>query len=208
MSVKAFPSLQQKFTHTHYSSSSFIVTWALIQRTACPRAHFSGCSSRTNGRSETWQMTVSCLNLLLCALNSISALPLVVRAISKVRFLFEHTSYLLWAIRFGQWPRFDALVVHTNRGKQNATRQGRPRFLFTVLLVTLLHLFNFEFSVPRHFLPQGLERLWHYPWCSAQKPILCTFSKKKKNFFCVSCKKCAFSYFFQLFEQTLHQSGK
>jgi len=47
------PSLQQNFTHTHCSSSSFIVTLSLIRRTACARAQFSRCSSATNGHSET-----------------------------------------------------------------------------------------------------------------------------------------------------------
>ena len=83
--VKFLPSLQQNFTHTHTrcSSSSFIVTLSLIRRTACARAQFSGCSSTTNAHTETGQMAVCCQNLTLGALNSRSALSVLVGALFK-----------------------------------------------------------------------------------------------------------------------------
>jgi hypothetical protein len=42
---------------------------SLIQRTACARAHFSGCSFMTNAHSETGQMAVCCQNLMLGVLS-------------------------------------------------------------------------------------------------------------------------------------------
>ena len=60
MSVKFLPSLQQNFTHTYCSSSSFIVTLSPIWQTACARAQFSGCSSTTNAlvKWDKWQVVV------------------------------------------------------------------------------------------------------------------------------------------------------
>jgi len=77
------PSLQQNFTHTSCSSSSYIVTLSLIRRTACACAQIGGCSSVTNGHSETRQMAVCCQNLPLGALNSCSALHVPVGALFK-----------------------------------------------------------------------------------------------------------------------------
>jgi len=71
---KFLPSLQQNFTHTHCSSSSFIVTLSLIRQTACACAQFSGCSLTTNAHSQTGQIAVCCQNLTQGALNSRSAL--------------------------------------------------------------------------------------------------------------------------------------
>jgi len=51
-----------------------------MRRTACARAQFGGCSSATNGHSETRQMAVCCQNLPLGALSSRSALPVPVAA--------------------------------------------------------------------------------------------------------------------------------
>ena len=100
--VKFLPSLKQNFTNTHThthththtlcSSSSCIVTWSLIRRTACALAHFIGCSSTTNAPSETGQMAVCCQNLTLGALSSRSALSLLVGALFKK---FGHFLYSL-----------------------------------------------------------------------------------------------------------------
>jgi len=59
--------------------------------TACARVHFSGCSSTTNARSETGQMTVCCQNLTLGALSSRSALTVLVGALFKKFGLFLNT---------------------------------------------------------------------------------------------------------------------
>jgi len=56
---------------------------SLIRRTACARAQFGGCSSATNGHSETRQMAVSCQNLPLGALSSRTTLPALVAALFK-----------------------------------------------------------------------------------------------------------------------------
>ena len=81
---KIFTKFATKFhTHTRCSSSSFIVTLSLIQRTACACAQFGGCSSATNGHSETRQTAVCCRNLLPGALSSRSALPVPVAALFK-----------------------------------------------------------------------------------------------------------------------------
>jgi hypothetical protein len=49
----------------------------------------------TNAHSETGQMAVCCQNLPLGAFSSRSALSVLVGALfKKVRFLFEHASYL------------------------------------------------------------------------------------------------------------------
>ena len=77
--------------YTRCSSSSFIVTLSLIRRTACARAQFGGCSSATNGHSETRQMAVCCQNLPLGALSSRSALPVPVGALFKKFGLFLNT---------------------------------------------------------------------------------------------------------------------
>ena len=77
-------------THTHVAlQGPFIVTLSLIQRTACARAQFSGCSSTTNAHSETGQMAVSCQNLTLGALSSRSAV--LVGALFKKFGLFLNT---------------------------------------------------------------------------------------------------------------------
>ena len=88
VSVNFLPSLLQNFTHTLCSSSSFIVNWSLIRRTACARAHFSGCSSTTNAHNETGLTTVCCQNLTLGALSSRSALSMLVGAPFKKFGLF------------------------------------------------------------------------------------------------------------------------
>jgi len=86
---------EEFYTHTHArgrcSSSSFIVTLSLIRRTACARAQFSECSSTTNAHSETEQMAVCCQNLTLSALNSCSALSMLVGALFKKFGLFLNT---------------------------------------------------------------------------------------------------------------------
>lgn len=66
---ESFAKFVAKF-HTHV-----VVTLALIRRKPCALAHLNGCSSPTNGQSETWLMAVCCLNLPLHALSSCSALP-------------------------------------------------------------------------------------------------------------------------------------
>ena len=73
------------------SVSSLIVTLSQIQRRACARVHFSVCSSTTNARSETGQMTVCCQNLTLGALSSRSALTVLVGALFKKFGLFLNT---------------------------------------------------------------------------------------------------------------------
>ena len=85
-SVKFLPHLQQNFTHTR-SSSSFIVTLSLIQRTACAHAQFSVCSSTTNARSKTgrWRFVVKTWS---SALSSSSALSELVGALFKKFCLF------------------------------------------------------------------------------------------------------------------------
>lgn len=57
--------------HTH--TLFFIVTLSLLRQTACVRANFSECSSRTNGHSEKGQMAFCCQDLLLCGLSSRTA---------------------------------------------------------------------------------------------------------------------------------------
>jgi len=88
VSVKFLPSVQQTFTHTRSSSSSFIVTLSLILGTACARGQFSWCSSTTNAHSETGQMAVCCQNLTLGALSSRSALSVLVGALFTTFGLF------------------------------------------------------------------------------------------------------------------------
>jgi hypothetical protein len=80
-------------THTHARcfSSSFIVTLSLMQRTACVRAQFSGCSSTTNAHSETGQMAVCCQNLTLGVHSSRSALCMLVGALLKKFGVFLNT---------------------------------------------------------------------------------------------------------------------
>ena len=78
-------------THTRYSSSSFIVTFSLIRRTACAHAQFSGCSSTNNAHSETGQMAVCCQILTLGALSRCSALSMVVGPLFKKFGLFLNT---------------------------------------------------------------------------------------------------------------------
>jgi hypothetical protein len=83
---------------------------SLIRRTACTRAHFSGCSSTTNAHSETGRMAVCCQNLTLGALSSRSALSMMVGALFKKFGLFLNTvvlqtkpenNYIPKQIRFG-----------------------------------------------------------------------------------------------------------
>jgi len=88
VSVNFLPSLQQNFTYTGRSSSSFIATLSLIRRTACARARFSGCSSKTNAHSETGQIAVCCQNLTLGALSSRSARSMLFGALFKRFSLF------------------------------------------------------------------------------------------------------------------------
>jgi hypothetical protein len=75
--------LQQYFTHTPCSSSSFIVATSLIRRTASAGTQLSGCCSTTNAHSETRQMTVCCQSLLVGALSSWSAVTVLVGALFK-----------------------------------------------------------------------------------------------------------------------------
>ena len=89
--IKFLPSLQQNFTHTRCSSSSFIVTLSLIRRTACARAQFSGCGSKINAHGETGQTAVCSQNLTLGVLSSRSALSLLVGALFKQFGLFLNT---------------------------------------------------------------------------------------------------------------------
>jgi hypothetical protein len=90
-------------THTHAhararcSSSSFIDALSLTRRTVCACAQFSGCSSTTNGHSETVQMTVCCKNLTLGALSSRSEPSLLVGAPCKTIGLFLNTHRIYWA---------------------------------------------------------------------------------------------------------------
>jgi len=89
---KLFTKFAAKFhTHKRCSSSSFIVTFSLIRRTACARAQFSGCSSTTNVHSETGQMAVCCQNLTLGAIRNRSAPSVLVGAIFKKFGLFLNT---------------------------------------------------------------------------------------------------------------------
>jgi len=92
--IKFLPSLQQQFfthTHTNCSSSSFIGTLSLIQRTACARAQFSGCSSMTNAHSKMEQMAVCCQNLTLGVLSRCSTLSVLVVVLFKKFCLFLNT---------------------------------------------------------------------------------------------------------------------
>jgi hypothetical protein len=70
-------------THTHCSSSSFIITLSPIRPTACARAQFSGYSSMTNNHSETGQMALCLQNLKLGVLRSHIAFSLLVGALFK-----------------------------------------------------------------------------------------------------------------------------
>ena len=89
---KIFTKFPAKFhTYTRCSSRSFIVTLSLTRRTACARAHFSGCSSTTNAHGETGQMAVYCQNLTLGALSSLSAFSVLVSALFKKFGLFLNT---------------------------------------------------------------------------------------------------------------------
>ena len=89
--VKYLPSLQQNFPHTRCSSSSFIVTLSLIQRTACAHAQFCGCCSTTNAHSETKQMAVCCQNLPLGVLSSHTTPSVLVGMVFKKCGLFLNT---------------------------------------------------------------------------------------------------------------------
>jgi hypothetical protein len=86
--VTFLPSSQQNFKRTRCSSSSFIVTFSLIPRTAYAHDEFSGCSSTTNSPSETGQMAVCFQNLPLGALSSRSASSVLVGALFKKFGLF------------------------------------------------------------------------------------------------------------------------
>ena len=92
---KIFTKFAAKF-HTHALLFRFFlchfVTLSLIQRTACARAQFNGCSSTTNTHSETRQMTVCCQNLTLGALSSRSVLSMLVGALFKKVSFFFNTS--------------------------------------------------------------------------------------------------------------------
>jgi hypothetical protein len=92
MPIKCLPSLQQNFTITRCSSSSFTVTLSLIRRTVCARAQFSGRSSTTDTHREMGQMEFCCQNLTLCVLSSHSALCLLVGALFKKFGLFLNKS--------------------------------------------------------------------------------------------------------------------
>jgi hypothetical protein len=65
------------------------------------RAQFGGCSSTTNALSETGQMADCCQNLTLGALNSRSALPVLVGALFKKSGLFLNTPRTLHVCIFG-----------------------------------------------------------------------------------------------------------
>ena len=70
------------------------------RRTACARAQFSGCSSKTNTHRETEQMEVCCQNLPLGALSSRSAPSVLVGELFKKFGLFLNTGiqYKLWNV--------------------------------------------------------------------------------------------------------------
>jgi len=101
---KMLTSLQQNFTHTHCSSSSFIVTLSLIRRTAFASAQFSWYSSTTNAHSETGQMAVCCQNVTLGVLSSRSVLSVLVGTLSKKFGLSLNTPlYIITKTLLLQW---------------------------------------------------------------------------------------------------------
>ena len=57
-------------------------------RTACARAQFSGCTSKTNTHSETGQIAICSQTMTLGALSSRSALSMLVGALFKKFGLF------------------------------------------------------------------------------------------------------------------------
>jgi len=65
-------------------------------RTACARAQFSGCTSKTNTHSETGQIAICSQTMTLGALSSRSALSMLVGALFKKfgLFLNNHLIYL------------------------------------------------------------------------------------------------------------------
>jgi hypothetical protein len=72
----------------HFQAIEEIQEKSLIQRTACARAQFSGCSSMTNAHSKTGQTAVCCQNLMLGALSSHSVLSVLVAVLFKKFSLF------------------------------------------------------------------------------------------------------------------------
>jgi uncharacterized integral membrane protein len=65
---------------------------SVIQRTACARVQFSGCSLTVNAHSETGQMAVCCQNLTLGAFGSRSVLSVLVGAQFK-KFSLRRTAH-------------------------------------------------------------------------------------------------------------------
>ena len=86
----------------NFLNSSPTSTEGLIQRTACSRAQFSGCSSTINAHSETGQMAVCCQNLPLGELSSHSAPSVLVGELLKKFGLFLNTVVLLdiWQVLY------------------------------------------------------------------------------------------------------------
>jgi len=67
---------------------------SLIQRTACARAQFSGYSSMANAHSKMGQMAIWCQNLMLSALSSRSALPMLVGMLFKKFGIFLNIPFM------------------------------------------------------------------------------------------------------------------
>jgi hypothetical protein len=74
---KIFTKFCSKISHTNFVLQALSLSLSLIQRTACARAQFSGCSSTTNAHSETGQMAACCQYLALGVLSSRSALSML-----------------------------------------------------------------------------------------------------------------------------------
>jgi len=105
--------------HTHYYSSSFIVTLSLIRRTACAHAQFNACSSKTNAHSQTGRMAVCCQNLTLGVLSSSSAHSLHVGALFKKFGLFLNTPHISWGYKIWSHIHRTAVVLRCSGEKQS-----------------------------------------------------------------------------------------
>ena len=82
-----FPKLKTTLKGHHFQTTEEIQE---IRLTAYARAPFIGCSS-TKANSETGQMAAYCQNLMLGALSSRSALPVLVGVLFKKFGLFLNT---------------------------------------------------------------------------------------------------------------------
>jgi hypothetical protein len=89
---------------------SWISSLSLVRRTACARAHFSGCSSTTNAHGETGQMVVCCQNLMLGVLSSRSALSVLVGALFKKFGLFLNTPSYVWCWNFNNFENISEMA--------------------------------------------------------------------------------------------------